>query len=372
MATKKKKKEALVYGTKDVEFMETLLNTPSPTGFEYTGQKVRVDYIKPYVDDIIIDTYGTAVWVINPDAKYKVVIEAHCDEISWFVNYITENGLIHVIRNGWSDHLVAPGQRVHIHTEEKGQLDGVFGWPAIHTRGWSRGGKWEDTPKVKNITIDIWAKDKEEVQKMGIEIGNPITYDAPFMTLNDRYFVARALDNRVWGFMIAQVARLLKKNKKKLDFGLYIVNSVQEEIGLKGAKMIAERIKPDVAIITDVRHDTTTPMIDKTVEGESKCGEGPMLTVWPAVQNNLLRFVKQIAKKKKIAHQMWAASTYTGTDTDAFAYSNAGVASVLISLPLRYMHTTVEMVDKHDVSQTIKLMYETVCGLKKGQEFKYL
>ena len=378
MANKKKssksskKKSPLVYGKEEVKFLETLLNTPSPTGFEYTGQQVWVDYIRPYVDDIIIDTYGTAVGVINPDAEYKVVIEAHCDEISRFVNYITDNGLIHVIRNGWSDHLIAPSQRVHIHTENDGTVDGVFGRPAIHTRGWSRSTKWETTPEVKNITIDIWAADKKEVQKLGIEIGNPITYDAPFMTLNDKYFVARALDNRAGGFMIAQVARLLQKNKKKLDFGLYIVNSVQEEIGLRWAKMIAERIQPDVAIVTDVRHDTTTPMIDKTVEWESKCGEWPMLTVWPAVQNNLLRFVKKIAKKQKIDHQMWAASTYTGTDTDAFAYSNQGVASVLISLPLRYMHTTVEMVDQHDVSQTIKLMYETVCGLKKGQDFRYL
>ncbi len=372
MAAKKKKKETLVYGKKEIDFMETLLNTPSPTGFEYTGQKVRVDYIKPYVDEIIIDTYGTAVGVINPDATYKVVIEAHCDEISWFVNYITENGLIHVIRNGWSDHLVAPGQRVSIHTEEKGQLDGVFGWPAIHTRWAARRSWWEETPKVKNITVDVGAKNKEEIEKMWIEVGNPITYTAPFMKLNDRYFVARALDNRAGGFMIAQVARLLKKNKKKLDFGLYIVNSVQEEIWLRWAKMIAERIKPDVAIITDVWHDTTTPMIDKKVEGDTACGKWPALTVWPAVQNNLLRHIKAVAKKQKINYQMCAASTSTWTDTDAFAYSHQWVASALISLPLRYMHTTVEMVDKHDVSETIKLMYETVCSLKKWEDFKYL
>ncbi len=371
MADKKKdkKKAALIFDKKEEKFLETLINTPSPTWFEYTGQEVWVEYIKPFVDEVIIDTYGTAVGVINPDAKYKVVIEAHCDEISWFVNYITDNGLIHVIRNGGSDHLGAPGQKIIVHTEEKWSVDGVFGWPAIHTRKW---GKEEETPKVANITVDVGARTKEEVEKMWIEVGNPITYTAAFSVLNNRYFVGRALDNRAWGFMIAQVAKLLKKNKKKLDFGLYIVNSVQEEIWLRWARMIAERISPDVAIITDVCHDTSTPMINKAIEGDTKSWNGPMLTVGPAVQNNLLRYIKKTAKAKKIDFQMWAASTYTGTDTDAFAYSNHGVASALISLPLRYMHTTVEMVDRHDVSDTIKLIYECVCGLKKGDDFRYL
>jgi putative aminopeptidase FrvX len=366
---KEKKKAEKVYTKKELSFLELLINTPSPTWFEYTGQQVWMDYIKPYVDEIYTDTYGTAVGIINPDAEYKVVIEAHCDEISWFVNYITDNGLIHVIRNGGSDHLGAPSQRVHIHTQDKGIINWVFGRPAIHTRKW---GKEEQTPKVTNITIDVWAKNKEEIEKMGIEVGNPITYDAQFMILNDRYAVGRALDNRVWGFMIAQVARLLKKNKKKLPFGLYIVNSVQEEIWLRWARMIAEHLSPDVAIITDVGHDTSTPMIDKTVEGDTMCGKWPMLTVWPAVQNNLLKHIKSTAKKKKIDYQMCAASSYTGTDTDAFAYSNSGVASALISLPLRYMHTTVEMVDMDDISETIKLMYESVCSIKKGQDFGYL
>lgn len=367
-----KKKKKLIYTKDDVTFFETLINTPSATWFEVEGQRIWTSYIKDYVDEVYVDTYWTAVWVINPDAKYKVVLEAHCDEISWFVNYIKEDGLIHVIRNWWTDHIIAPGQRVHIHTEEDWIVDWVFGWPAIHTRGWSWWAKWENTPKVKNITIDVWARSKEEVLKMWIEVGNPVIYDAEFMTLNDRYFVGRAMDNRAGWFMIAQVAKLLKKNKKKLDFWLYFVNSVQEEIWLKGAEMIAERIKPDVAIVTDVRHDTTTPMIDKTVEGDTACGKWPTLTVGPSVQNNLLRFVKWVAKKKKIDYQMCAASRWTWTDTDAIAYSHQWVASVLISLPLRYMHTTVEMVDKEDISETIKLMYETICDLKKDQDFSYI
>ena len=172
--------------------------------------------------------------------------------------------------------------------------------------------------------------------------------------------------------MIAEVARLLHENKKKLPFALYIVNAVQEEVGLRGAGMIAERIKPDVAIVTDVCHDTNTPMINKIAQGDLKGGKGPVLTYGPAVQNNLLNFILDVADKKNIGFQRAAASRSTGTDTDAFAYSGMGVASALISLPLRYMHTTVEMCHKDDVENTIRLIYETVTALKSGQNFKYL
>ncbi len=369
--SKKTKKTASGFShfTKDeLQFMEELINTPSPTWFEVEGQKKRLSYIEPLVDTTFVDTYGTAVWVINPDADYKVVIEAHCDEISRFVNYITDQGFIHVIRNWWSDQFIAPGQRVHVHTEEDGSLDWVFWRPAIHTRR----EKNKPIPTVSNITVDVWARSKDEVEKMWIEVWNPITYDAQYKTLNNRYVVWRALDNRMWGFMIAQVAKQLKKKKKSLNFWLYIVNSVQEEIWLKWAEMIAERIKPDVAIITDVWHDTTTPLINKKIEWDTQCWKWPTLTVWPAVQNNLLRHIKNVAKKKKIDYQMCAASRRTGTDTDAIAYSHQWVASALISLPLRYMHTSVEMVDANDIYATIELMYESICALKKNQDFCYI
>ena len=192
------------------------------------------------------------------------------------------------------------------------------------------------------------------------------------MVLNDRYYVGRALDNRAGGFMIAEVARLLKENKVKLPFGLYIVNSVQEEIGLRGAEMIAHRIKPNVAIITDVTHDTQTPMINKITQGDLACGKGPVVSYAPAVQTNLNKLLIKAAEENQIPFQRQASSRSTGTDTDAFAYSNEGVPSALISLPLRYMHTTVEMCRKEDVENTILLMFEAVKGLKAGQDFKYL
>ena len=352
---------------KSEAFLEKYINNPSPTGFESEGQKMWLEYIKPYIDTHFVDTYGTVVGVINPEAKYKVVIEAHADEISWFVHYITKDGFIYLRRNGGSDHQIAPSKRVNIHTK-KGMVKAVFGWPAIHTRS----GATEKAPKLDNIFLDCGAKDKEEVEKMGIHVGCVVTYEDKFMILNKNFYLGRALDNRIGGFMIAEVARLLKENKVKLPFGLYITNSVQEEVGLRGAQMIVERIKPDVAIVTDVCHDTGTPMIDKIKQGDTKCGDGPVLTYGPAVQNNLLELIIKTAEKNKIPFQRMAASRATGTDTDAFAYSTGGVASSLISLALRYMHTTVESAHKDDVEDVIRLIYESLQKIKNNHDFRYL
>jgi putative aminopeptidase FrvX len=352
---------------KSLDFLENYLNNASPTGYESTGQKLWMNYLKPYVDTFITDNYGTAVGVINPDAEYKVVIEGHADEISWYVNYITDDGLIYVIRNGGSDHQIAPSKRVHIHTK-KGIVPGVFGWPAIHTR---KGGQKEQAPSIENIFIDVGCLSKQEVLDLGVHVGCVITYPDTFTILNKNKFVCRALDNRMGGFMIAEVARLLKENKKKLPYGLYITNSVQEEIGLRGAEMITHTIKPQVAIVTDVCHDTTTPMIDKKTEGETKIGNGPVISYAPAVQNNLRELIIETAEKNKIPFQRLASSRSTGTDTDAFAYSNGGVPSALISLPLRYMHTTVEMVHQEDVENVIQLIYHTLLNITNNQSFNY-
>ncbi|MBO6494920.1 MAG: M42 family metallopeptidase [Roseivirga sp.] len=349
------------------EFLVKYLNNASPTGFESSGQQIWLDYMKPYVDEYFTDNYGTAVGVINPEAEYKVVIEAHADEISWFVNYISDDGYIYVIRNGGSDHQIAPSKRVNLHTP-KGVVKGVFGWPAIHVREKES----ESAPSLKNIFIDVGASTKQEVLDMGIHVGTVATFDDEIFKLNEKYWCGRALDNRIGGYMIAQVARKLKEEGKELPFGLYIVNAVQEEIGLRGAEMIAARIKPNVAIITDVCHDTHSPMYDKKLQGDQKSGNGSVLTYGPAVQNNLLNMLIEVAEKNEIPFQRSAASRSTGTDTDAFAYSNEGVPAALISLPLKYMHTTVETAHETDIEQVIELMYQFLTQLEGGHDFRYL
>lgn len=359
-------KKKSILNTESIKFLYDYLNNPSPTGFETSGQKIWLNYIKPYIDDYFIDTYGTVVGIINPKAQYKVVIEAHADEISWFVHYITKDGFIYLRRNGGSDHQIAPSKRVNIHTE-KGIVKAVFGWPAIHVRDAAK----EETPTLKNIFLDLGCKSAKEVEALGVHVGCVVTYEDELIELNNRYYVGRALDNRIGGVMIAEVARLLKESKTKLPFGLYIVNAVQEEVGLNGATMIARKIQPNVAIVTDVCHDTQTPMMNKITSGDLSCGAGPVLSYAPAVQNNLLKLIINTAKQNKINFQRQAASRATGTDTDAFAYSTDGIASALISLPLRYMHTTVECVDKQDVENVIKLIYESVKAIKNNHDFKY-
>ena len=348
-------------------FLKNYMNTASPVGFETGGQKVWLNYIKDYVDTIFTDPYGTAVGVINPDKPFKVVIEAHADEISWFVNYINPEGLIYLKRNGGVDHQIAPSQRVFIHGK-KGPVKAVFGWPAIHTR---HSKDKEEHPKVENLFLDCGARNKKEVDDLGIHVGAVVTYADGFDELAYGNYIARAFDNRIGGFMIAQVARLLKENKKKLPYSLYVVNAVQEEIGLRGAEMIARRIKPDVAIVTDVTHDGTTPMISKIEQGDTVCGKGPALTYGPAVHNKLLAVIEEAATKNNIPVQLQAVSRSTGTDTDSFAYANDGCPSALISIPLRYMHTTVEMLHKDDVENTINLIYESLLVLTPDTNLSY-
>jgi putative aminopeptidase FrvX len=359
-----------VISDKAFEFFKSYINNASPVGFETWGQKLWIEYLKPYVDTHYVDPYGTAVGIINPDSKFKVVIEAHADEISWFVNYVTAEGLIYLKRNGGVDHQTAPASRVIIHGK-KGPVKAVFGWPAIHTRIGNPDQK-EPIPRTDNLWLDCGARNKKETEALGIHIGAVVTYQEGFDELANNNYIGRAFDNRVGGFMIAEVARMLKENNKKLPFGLYVVNAVQEEIGLRGAEMIARRIKPDIAIITDVTHDTTTPMISKNIEGDVCTGKGPSLSYAPAVHNKLLAVVEKVAADKKIPVQWRALSRSTGTDTDSFAYSNDGCPSVLISIPLRYMHTTVEMLHRDDIENTIKLMYETLLALSPKTNLRYM
>ncbi len=353
---------------KSKSFLYKYLNNESPTGFEVKGQRIWLDYVMQYADEYITDTYGTAAAIINPGADYKVVIEAHCDEISWFVNYISKEGYIHVIRNGGSDYVIAPSKRAKIHGE-KGVVQAVFGWPAIHVREKrEEGGKMN----VETVVLDCGARSDEEVKEMGVQVGSVVTFDDQLMELNNKYLVGRALDNRIGGFMIAEVARMIREKKISLQYSLYITNAVQEEIGLRGAEMISRRIKPDVAIVTDVCHDTTAPGYNKIKQGDLKAGEGPVLSFAPAVHNNVLKMLFEVADKKKIPYQRSALSRFTGTDTDAFAYSSEGVAAALISLPLKYMHTTVEMVSLEDIDHVIKLMVEFLKQLKAGHDFRYI
>ena len=355
------------------KFLKEYLNSNGPVGFEYdlggsvkSTQKVWIEEISKYVDQVELDNYGTAYAVTgNLDSDFKVVIEAHVDEISYLVNYIDSKGYIRVIRNGGSDVQITPSMRADIWTNNGKKIPAIFGHPAIHIA---------DRPKevtLNSIFLDIGVKSKEEVLKLGINVGSVVTLNGDLMELGKDYYSGRALDNRIGGFMIAEVARKLKEKGKKLPFKLYIVNSVQEEIGLRGAEMIAHTIKPNVAIVTDVCHETSSPCYTASKQGDHIAGDGGVITRGPAVHNKLRKLILDTATAKKIPHQLAASSRSTGTDTDAFAYANGGTPSALISLPLKYMHTTCETVHKNDIKNVIELIYETLLNIEENHNFKY-
>ena len=342
------KKEAM-------DFMMEYLNASSPTGFELEVQKLWTKYLKKSVDEVGIDRFNNAYVKIcgtgNADLlKKKVVIEAHADEIGWFVNYISDKGFIHVIKLGGSDIAIARSKRVNIMTD-KGIVRGLFGIPAIHVRNTVG----EKVPKVEELFIDIGCSTPKEVEKLGVKIGCPILFDDKAEILNKNFIVGKALDDKIGGFVNAEVMKNLSKLKKKLKCDVIAVNSSQEEIGLRGAEMMAYKIKPDLAICIDVTHETNHPEMKKEKHGDISF-DGCVLTISPQVDIRLNKHLEDVAKKYKIKIQHQVAGRSTGTDTDSFAYCRGGIPSVLISMPLRYMHTTVEMMKLKTVEETITLL----------------
>jgi len=354
------------------EFLEKYMNSLSPTGYENESQQLWIDYMKQYVDEIKVDNYGSAIGVINTKEtnkkSFNVVIEAHVDEVSYRVKYITDNGYLYVTKNGGSDHIVAPSKVVNIHSNN-GIVRGFFGWPAIHTR--TKGLK-EVKPSIDNIFIDCGADKKSEVLDMGIDVGSLITYPDKFNILNDKYYNGKALDNKLGGYIISQVTKELTELNIDLPYTLNIVNSVQEEVGLRGAKMVAESIKPDVAIVIDMTHDTHSPQMSKTKYGDIKCGKGPVLSYGPTIQQKLIKIVEKTAIDNNIDFQRKASNRTTGTDADSFAYSVGGIPTVLISLPVKYMHTTVETSMIKDVESIRDLIILTLQNIEYNHNFKYL
>ena len=341
------------------EFLYEYLNAYSPVAQESEGQKVWTDYLYKYVDEIHHDHYGTAYGVIKSGVKNakKVVIEAHCDEISWMISHIDSDGYVYVVRHGGSDQQIAPSKTVAIHTRKNGRIKGVFGWPAVHVRK----GK-EQAPSLDNIFIDVAAHSKDEASEMGIEVGNIVTFDDRLFEMGD-YYVGKALDNKIGGYIIAEVTRRLVEQKIKLPYDLYIVNSVQEEVGLYGARMIANRIKPDVALVTDVCHITKSPMYNVKKDCETIGGNGCAIEHTAQNHRQLIEMFRECDDENDIKYQLTIGSY--GNDTMGFFLADGGIPTAIIATPLKYMHTTVEMAHKDDVESVIKMYIQSLKVLDK-------
>ncbi|MBI5095732.1 MAG: M42 family metallopeptidase [Candidatus Hydrogenedentes bacterium] len=345
-----------------LNFLKKLVTTPSPSGFEERVQKLCRDYVKPYVNEIHKDVHGNQYAVRNPKGKLRVMLAGHVDEIALMINHIDDKGFLGFVAIGGVDEAILGGQRVQVHSE-KGAVPGVIGRKAIHLTDTEDRGK---AYKMHQMWVDIGAKDKKDAEKV-VSIGDPITIDVGFLELRDNKVVARAMDDRIGAFVILEAIRLL--DKRKIDCAVYCVTTVQEEIGLRGATTSAYGVEPHVGLAVDVGFATDHPNGDSRRHGEGSINKGPILHRGPNINTVLGRQLISVAKAKKIPYQLAAAPRGTGTDANAMQLSRGGVATALLSIPNRYMHSPVELVSLTDVEHAAQLIAEWICTLKPTISF---
>jgi endoglucanase len=348
-----------------LKFLQTLVNTPSPTGHEARGQRVWLDYAGQFADETFSDAYGNCVAVLNKGGTPRLMLAAHADEIAMAVNYIDAEGFIYVRKMGGIDAAITKAQRVAIHTSH-GPVKGVVGNVAPHLTKQEGERK---PPQMHDLFIDIGVNSRKAAQKL-VQVGDPITLNDEFEILRDDLAVARAFDNRIGTFAVAEALRLLQENKKKLQAEICAVSNIQEEVGLFGARQIAYSLKPDVALVVDVTHATDYPTVSKPQHGDVHIGKGPAITHGGCNHPEVVARIERVAKAKKIPLQHEAMSSTSGTDTDAIFWTRGGIPSALISLPNRYMHSPVEVVSLKDLEKIPELMVAFALSLRGGELFK--
>ncbi len=348
-----------------LDFLQRLVNTPSPSGHEARGQRVWLDYAKQFADETFTDAYGNAVAVLNKGGSPRVMLAGHADEIGLTVHYINDNGYIYMRRIGGVDPAITKAQRLTIHTD-KGPVRGVVGTVAPHLASTQGDPK---PPKIHEIYVDIGAKNKKETQKL-VSIGDPITLVDEFEILRGEVAIARGFDNRIGTFSTIEALRLLKVGKKKIAAEICAVSNIQEEVGLFGARQIAYSLKPDVCVCVDVCHATDIPGLSKEQCGDVKLGKGPSLCRGGANHPEVHARLREVGKKGRIPLQIEVSGGFGGTDTDVIFWTRGGIPSALVSLPNRYMHSPVEMIHLRDLEQIAQLLAAFCSSLKKGEQFK--
>jgi putative aminopeptidase FrvX len=345
-----------------LEFLKRLLGTPSPSGYEQAIQKVCAAYAKSFVDDVYKDVHGNQYHVINKEASVRIMLAGHVDEIGLMVNAIDNEGFIRFVPVGGVDIATLPGQRVEVHGKG-GPVPGVIGRKAIHLT------PEEDRkrmPEFHTLWIDIGASDRKDAESL-VAIGDCITIAVGYQELRDDKIVARALDDRIGAFVVLEAMRLLAKRKVKV--AVYAVTTVQEEIGLRGATTSAYGCQAHAGLAVDVAWATDHPNGDGDRYGHAKLHGGPILSRGPNINPVVESGLEKVAKKAEIPYQVRAMPRGTGTDANAMQLSHGGMATALIGVPNRYMHTPVEMVSLRDVEHCSQLIAEWVCSLKGNETF---
>ena len=346
------------------DFLKKLLMTSSPSGFEYYAGRVYREYLGSFCDKVFTDIMGNSFGIINEDAPFKVMLAGHYDEIGFQIVHICDNGFIYFRSVGGIDKITLPGTEVEVLTEN-GKISGVIGKKPIHLV------EQKDRDKsieIKDLWIDIGVSDKKTAEEL-VSIGDPIAFKPNYTLLRNDRLVSKSLDDKIGAFIAAEVIKSLSAKKLK-NIGVYCVGTVQEELGLRGAQTAAFSIHPNVGIAIDVGFATDTPDINVKQYGVAKLGKGPILH--RNADNNIVlgKLLRSTAKENKIEYQEDAGFRASGgTDTAVIQLTKSGVATALICIPNRYMHTQVEMVDLNDVENAVKLLTETISTLQIEQNF---
>lgn len=346
------------------KFLTELLTQCGPSGFEEAPQKVWIKRAEKFAHKTYKDIHGNAFAVLNPKASFKVMLSGHCDEIGFIIAHISDEGFLHVIPIGGIDAGTLPGTQVKILTES-GHVDGVIGKKAIHLTDPE---ERKRVLPIKEVWVDIGAKDKQDALKI-VQPGDAVTFAPNFMELANNRFSSKSADNRTGAFIVNEVIRILSERQLDSDVGVYAVSSVQEEVGLRGAVTSSFGIEPKVAFAVDVGHASDMPDIDKRQVGDVTLGKGPLLHAGPVINRVLGKMLVETAKAKKIPYQFTSLGRPGGTDTAAIQVSRAGVATALVAVPTRYMHTMVETCSFNDCENAAKLIAETIMKLGPDTNF---
>lgn len=346
------------------DFLRRILETPSPSGFEQPVQRIVRERMQPFADKVETDVHGNVIVALNPKGSPKVMLAGHCDQIGLMVTYIDDKGFLFFDAIGSIDPSVLPGGRVVVHTKN-GPIDGVIGRKAIHLmKPEEKGAKTE----LRQMWIDIGAKDKKETERV-VTVGDPVTFELKVVHLGDDLVASPAFDNKCGTWVVMEALRLCAEGRKPLKCALYAVSTVQEEIGLRGARTSCYGVDPQIGIAVDVTHASDYPDADKRVAGDLKLGGGPVIARGANINPILEELFVKTAKARRIGYQHEGEPGGTGTDANALQLTRAGVATALISLPNRYMHTQVEVVSQSDLENAAKLIAETVATIDKRMSF---
>jgi putative aminopeptidase FrvX len=346
------------------EFLKALAEAPSPSGYEQPVQKIFRDRIQNSVDEVQTDVLGNSYGLIKGKGKPIVMLAGHCDEIGFMVKYIDEQGYIYFASIGGVDEQLLPGKRVWVHGQKRSSL-GVVGRKPIHLLDPK---DREKAPQIHTQFIDIGAKTRKEAEKH-VALGDPVTFAVGLETLLGDRVVSRAFDDKVGSFVVAEVLRQVGEKKSRPPCTVYGVSTVQEELGLRGATTSAYQIRPDIGIAIEVGHASDYPDVDKKRVGEYKIGAGPIVARGANINPQVYALLLKAAKRRKIPVQILGAPRATGTDANAIQLSRKGVATGLVSVPLRYMHTPAEVLSLKDLESTCDLLVAFLYEVKEGMSF---